>query len=158
MSTCDHINLGTGNSTIITLPPGCKTLRDFQAYDSYIIYQTFWKSLLHNKGHAKSGHFTYRYLHCVASKLSDLLAESQTIHVYADLPGMFATVSPQATIPPSLIVTPYRPNIAIHNESSNMVALLKPTCSLATFGTCKRLEAEQTRLLTDLIQTRQITV
>jgi len=52
------------------------------------------------------GCFTYRYhqvLLCIASKLSDLLAESQTIHVYVDLPGMFASASPQATIPPNTL-------------------------------------------------------
>jgi len=45
------------------------------------------------------------------------------------VPGMYACVSPQATIL-SLIVTPYHPDTAIHHESSNMAALLELTFSL----------------------------
>ena len=55
--------------------------------------------------------FTYRHnqvLHCLALKLSEFLSSLSTIHVYADLPGMRASESPQGTIP-SLIITPYRP-------------------------------------------------
>ena len=47
--------------------------------------------------------FTYQHnqvLHCLASKLSDFLSGFNTIHVYADLPGMRASESPQGTIPP----------------------------------------------------------
>jgi len=53
------------------------------------------------------GRFAYRHdqvLCCIASNLSGLLAESQTTHVYADLPGMYASMSPQATNPPSLLI------------------------------------------------------
>ena len=53
-----------------------------------------------------------------------------TIHVYADLPGMRASESPQGTIPPSLIITSYRPDIVIYNETCNLVALLELTCPL----------------------------
>jgi len=37
---------------------------------------------------------------------------------------------PQATIPPSLLSTPYRPDIVIHNDRTNSVALLELTCLL----------------------------
>ena len=77
--------------------------------------------------------FTYRHnqvLHYLASELSDLIARLNTIHVYADLPGMRASESPQGTIPPSLIVTPYRPDIVIYNETSDSVAFLELTCPL----------------------------
>jgi len=40
----------------------------------------------------------------LAASLSRVFAESQTIHVYAELSGMHASVSPQATIPPTLII------------------------------------------------------
>ena len=81
------------------------------------------------------GHFTYRHdvvLHCkhVVSSLFHIFAESQAIHVYADLPGMYASVSPQATIPPTLIVTPYRLDTVIYNEFINSFVLLKLTCPL----------------------------
>ena len=85
-------------------------------------------------------------LHCIVSNLSGLLVESQAIHVYADLPGMYASMSPQATVPPSLIITPYHPDIVIHNKSTNAVVLLELTCTLdsnPTFGICKRPKADQ---------------
>ena len=74
--------------------------------------------------------FTYwhdQVLHCLASKLS---ASHNTIHVYTDLPDMRASESPQGTIPSSLIITPYCPDIVIYNETCNLVALLELTCPL----------------------------
>ena len=52
------------------------------------------------------------------------------VSVYADLPGMRASDSPQTTIPPSLLITPYRPDIVIYNQINNSVALLELTCPL----------------------------
>jgi len=80
--------------------------------------------------------YSYRHnlvLHRVVSNLSSVFAGSQTnktIHVYADLLGMHASVSPQVTIPPTLLVTFYRPDIVIYNESINSIALLDLTCTL----------------------------
>ena len=64
------------------------------------------------------GCFTYRHgqvLYCIASNLSGLLAESQTIHVCADLPGMYTNVSPQACNHPSITYCNalYHPDIVI---------------------------------------------
>ena len=76
--------------------------------------------------------FTYRHnqvLHCLASKLSDFLSGSNTIHVYADLPGMRASESPQGTIPPSLLITSYHPDV-IYNATRSLVVLLELTCPL----------------------------
>ena len=70
------------------------------------------------------GCFTYRHdevLQCLPSGISEFLAQTNSICIYADLP---ATESPQGTIPASLLVTPYRPDIVIYNEASNSVALL----------------------------------
>jgi len=64
------------------------------------------------------------------------------------MPRMFATVSPQETIPPSLSITPAA-DIAIHNESSNMVRVDMSFGLDLTFGICKSLCADQTRLSTD---------
>ena len=80
--------------------------------------------------------YSYRHnlvLHCVVSNLSSVFAGSQTnktIHVYAGLLGMHASVSPQVTIPPTLLVIFYRPDIVIYNESTNSIALLDLTCTL----------------------------
>ena len=77
------------------------------------------------------GRYTYRHnqvLDCLFTELSKVLTD-QCI-VYADLPGRRASDSPQATIPPALLITPYRPDIVIHNKESNSVALLELTCPL----------------------------
>ena len=79
------------------------------------------------------GRFTYRHyqvLHCLASRLSEILVEVDTIHIYAGLPSMRASESPQGTIPSSLMVTPDHPDIVIHNETCNSVALLELTFPL----------------------------
>ena len=60
-------------------------------------------------------------------ELTKVVSEVGTISVYADLPGMRASDSPQATIPPSLLITS---DIVFYNESSNSVALLEMTCPL----------------------------
>ena len=44
------------------------------------------------------------------------------------LPGMCASDSPQATIPP----TPYQPDTVLYNEGNNSIALLELKCPLAS--------------------------
>ena len=46
------------------------------------------------------------------------------------LHGMRANESPQGTIPPLLMATPYRPDIVIHNKTCNSVKSLELTCPL----------------------------
>ena len=79
------------------------------------------------------GRFTFRHnqvLYCLASELLKFVAGQCMVSVYADLPGMRASDSPQTTIPPSLLITPYRPDIVIYNQINNSVALLELTCPL----------------------------
>ena len=79
------------------------------------------------------GRFTFRHnqvLYCLASELSNFVAGQCMVSVYADLPGMRASDSPQTTIPPSLLIIPYRPDIVIYNQINNSVALLELTCPL----------------------------
>ena len=64
--------------------------------------------------------------------------------VYADLPGRRASDSPQATIPPSLLITSYRPDVVIHNRRSNSIAILELTCPL---DSVHHLEAARDRKL-----------
>jgi len=57
------------------------------------------------------GHFTYRHnqvLNCLAIELS-----GSGISLYTDLPGLQASDCPQSTIPPSLLVTSYWPDLTI---------------------------------------------
>jgi len=47
-----------------------------------------------------------------------------------NLCGRRASNSPLVTVPPSIFITPYRPDIVIHNKASDAVALLELTCPL----------------------------
>ena len=78
------------------------------------------------------GHFTYRHnqvLNCLASEVSKIFAGS-CVSLYADLPGLRASDCPQSTIPPPLLVTPYRPDLVIYYRSNNSLAMLELTCPL----------------------------
>ena len=82
------------------------------------------------------GRFTFRHdqvLHCLASGISTLVGQPNTIHVYADLPGMRASEAPPSTIPTSLMVTPYRPDIVLYSEITHTVVLFELTCPLDSF-------------------------
>ena len=52
--------------------------------------------------------------------------------IYSNLcwPVKFTSESPPATIPPAMMVTPYRPDLVVHNTSTNSIALLELTCPL----------------------------
>jgi len=89
--------------------------------------------------------YTYRHdqvLGCLVSGISDLLAEDASVCIYADLPGMRASESPQGTVPISLMVTSYRPDIVIYHITSNSIALLELTCPL---DSTQHLEAARDR-------------
>jgi len=86
--------------------------------------------------------YTYRHdqvLSCLVSGLSDLLAGINSICIYADLR---ASKSPLGTVPSSLMVTSYCPDIVIHNVINNTVALLELTCPL---DSTQHLEAARNR-------------
>ena len=77
--------------------------------------------------------YTYRHdqvLGCLVSGISNLLAEDTSVCIYADLPRMRASESPQGTVPISLMVTSYRPDIVIHLVTSNSITLLELTYPL----------------------------
>ena len=80
----------------------------------------------------KQGRFTYYHnqvLQCLTAELKKLLSTAGIVSVYADLPGLCASDSPQATVPPTILVTSYHPDIVLCN-GSNKVALLELTCPL----------------------------
>jgi len=79
------------------------------------------------------GHFTYHHdnvLHCLATELLKYFAWSSLILLYANLPGMRASDCPRATIPSSLLVTSYRPDLVIYNKENNSVFMLELSCPL----------------------------
>ena len=81
-------------------------------------------------------------LHCLASRILAFAAVSNAIYVYADFPGMYACEAPLTTIPSSLIIAPYRPDIVIYNEIDCTVALFELTFLLDFF---QRLESTRDR-------------
>ena len=52
------------------------------------------------------------------------------IHAYADLPNFRANEPPPSLIPTNVIVTPFRPDIVIHNTITSSLQLLELTCPL----------------------------
>jgi len=64
-------------------------------------------------------------LHCLATELLKYFAGSSVILPYADLPGMRASDCPQATIPPSLPITLYRPDLVIYNKENISIFMLE---------------------------------
>ena len=69
------------------------------------------------------GRFTYRHdnvLHCLATELLNCFAGSSLILLYANLPGMRASDCPRATIPPSLLVTSYHPDLVIYSKEKQL--------------------------------------
>ena len=97
----------------------------------------------------KQGRFTYRHnqvLPCFTSKLKNFFSTTGTVSVYADLPGLRASDSPQATVPPTLLVTSYRPDIVLYNKSSNLVALLELTCPLDSVDHLQGSKAREERV------------
>ena len=77
--------------------------------------------------------YTYRHdqgLHPLASKLKEMFSDNPSIHGFADLQGLRVTEAPQATIPSTILITPYRPDIIVYNSGKPFVALLELTCPL----------------------------
>ena len=80
----------------------------------------------------KQGCFIYlqnQVLQCLTAELKKFLSTAGIVSVYADLPGLCASDSPQATAPPTILVTSYRPDIVLCS-GSNKVVLLELTCPL----------------------------
>jgi len=77
--------------------------------------------------------YTYHHnqvLHVLATKLVEAFADFPFVEVFADIPNFHADSSTQSTIPTSLLVTPYRPDIVIYNSQSPSITLLELTCPL----------------------------
>ena len=95
-------------------------------------------------------------LGCLVSRISNLLAEDALACIYADLPGMRASESPQGTVPISLVVTSYHQDIVIHHITNNSIALLELTCPLDSnqhleaARDCKQSKQEYLQILSEL--------
>ena len=77
--------------------------------------------------------YTYRHdqvLFVLTTKLTEFFAGTPHVQVFADLPNFHANHCPQSTIPSSLLITSYHPDIVLYNSQSSSVALLELTCPL----------------------------
>ena len=86
----------------------------------------------------------YTYCHnqvlsAPASMLTKAFANYPSIQVFADLYNHQAS---QATIPTSILITPYRPDIVVCNSHIHSVAMLELTCPL---DSVHHLESAQNR-------------
>ena len=62
--------------------------------------------------------------------LAKVFTSCPFVRVFADLPNHRACEAPQATIPASILITPYSPDIVVYNSQVHCVAMLELTCPL----------------------------
>ena len=77
--------------------------------------------------------YTYRHDLVIQSLVDSFIRvyiDLPYIRVYADLPNLRASESPPSTLPPNVIVTPFRPDIVIHNTVTSSILLFELTCPL----------------------------
>ena len=77
--------------------------------------------------------YTYRHNLVIQSLVDSFIRvyiDLPYIRVYADLPNLRASESPPSTLPPNVIVTPFRPDIVIHNTVTSSILLFELTCPL----------------------------
>ena len=95
-------------------------------------------------------------LQCLASRFIYIFNCLPYIQVYADLQNLRASESPPATIPSAVMVTPYQPDIVIHNTATSSIVLLELTCPLdlghhlQSARTHKQCKVEYLQLLAEL--------
>jgi len=80
----------------------------------------------------EQGHYTWRHdcvLSTITSALRCYIPTETTKH--ADLPNLRATEHPPSTIPPSMLVTPLKPDLVLHN-GDNQATVIELTCSTNT--------------------------
>jgi len=74
--------------------------------------------------------YPYQY-DLVLQSLVNSFVDQFAIYLYlCDLPNLQASESPPSTIPPNVMVTPFRPDIAIHNTITSSLLLFELTCPL----------------------------
>ena len=103
--------------------------------------------------------YTYRHdsvLYVLVTRLIDIFVDLPSVKIYADLQNFRSCESPPATLPTSIMVTPYRPDIVIHNTDTSTVALLELTCPLDSdyhleaARSCKQSKLEYQQILAEL--------
>ena len=62
--------------------------------------------------------------------LTNAFTDRPSIQVFADLNNHRACEAPQATIPTSILITPYHPDIVVYNSQVHSVTMLELTCPL----------------------------
>jgi len=81
----------------------------------------------------EQGRYTWRHdcvLSTITSALRRYIPTETTIH--ADLPNLRATEHPPSTIPPSILVTPLKPDLVLLHNGDNQATVIELTCSTNT--------------------------
>jgi len=89
--------------------------------------------------------YTYRHnqvLFTLVSKLTTIFSDCRVVSVYADLQGFRFNDSPPETIPSTVLITPYRPDIVIYNRLTSSMGIIELTCPLDSL---QHLESARTR-------------
>jgi len=81
----------------------------------------------------EQGRYTWHH-DCILSTITSALrchipAETS---IYADLPNLTATEHPPSTIPPSILVTPLKPDLVLLHKGDNQATVIELTCSTNT--------------------------
>ena len=80
----------------------------------------------------EQGHYTWRHdcvLSTITSAIRPYIPTETTI--YADLPNLRATEHPPSTIPPSIVVTPLKPDLVLLRKN-NQATVIELTCPTNT--------------------------
>ena len=76
----------------------------------------------------QQGMYTYRHDAMLSCLLAELQACLTNVEIFADLDGKCASDLLPATIPPAILVSPYRPDIVAYNAELRTISLLEFTC------------------------------
>jgi len=76
----------------------------------------------------QQGRYTYRHDAVLSCLMTELQACLPNVEIFADLEDKRASDSPPATIPPAILVSPYRPDIVVYNAELRTISLLELTC------------------------------
>ena len=103
--------------------------------------------------------YTYRHdlvLQSLVNYFIKIFTNLPFIRVSADLPNLRASESPLSTIPTGVMVTPFRPDIIIHNTIASSLLLFELTCPLDSAHhltearSCKQDKIEYHQILSEL--------
>jgi len=91
----------------------------------------------------QQGRYNYHHDAVLSCLLAELQACLNNIEIFADLEDKCASDSPPTTIPPAILVSPYRLNIVVYNVELRTISLLELTCPFTDLSAaCQQKECK----------------